>query len=67
MEVLSISLTKTVLNKEIKRYIENEDYQGAKSIAKSFGATVKDYDVDAKLKEIDKIIIKKSQEDKKDV
>lgn len=65
--MLNISITKTVLNKEIKRYIENKDYKGAKSIAKNFGATIKEYDVDAKLKEIDTIIMKKSQEDKKDV
>lgn len=54
------------LDKVVAYYIDNKDFIGAKNHVESFGSQIEGYDVQKKLKEIDKQSKKSIKEIKKD-
>jgi len=59
-------ISKTALERVVKHYIKEGDLEGAKNHVKSFGEQLNNYDVDAELEKIDKLIEKSKKEDKEE-
>lgn len=49
------TLSEKDLKNEIKRYIENKDYEGAENLTKSFGSQIEGFDVNNELLKIKKL------------